>query len=153
LAIQEKTAISVEHLLRRFGETVAVDDILFTVNKGEIFGFLGPNGAGKTTTIKILTTLLTPSSGSASVLEYDVVKDRDKVRNQIGIVFQDPSLDMDLTGRENLRFHGILYKISKVRIRNSSDESPEDIPEEFTKNVPILPQEKYMSNPWVDDDI
>jgi len=117
MALQEKAAIYVEHLQRRFGETVAVDDILFTVNKGEIFGFLGPNGAGKTTTIKILTTLLTPSGGSAKVLEYDVVKDRDKVRNQIGIVFQDPSLDMDLTGRENLRFHGILYKMSEENIK------------------------------------
>lgn len=115
--VQNILAITVENLTRNFGTTIAVNNITFSVKKGEIFGFLGPNGAGKTTTIKILTTLLTPTNGSAKVLEYNVEKDRDLVRNQIGIVFQDPSLDMDLTGRENLRFHGLLYNMPENIIK------------------------------------
>lgn len=105
--------IEIKNLTKKYGEKSAVDNISFEVIEGEVFGFLGPNGAGKTTTINILCTLLQPTSGVASISGYDVTKDRDNVRNSIGIVFQDPSLDGDLTGEENLRFHGMAYNIPK----------------------------------------
>lgn len=107
--------IEVERLHKEFGSLKAVDGISFYVQEGEIFGFLGPNGAGKTTTIKMLTTLLKPTSGKASVAGYSIAENPKEVRKNIGIVFQDPSLDEDLTGRENLEFHAILYKIGKER--------------------------------------
>lgn len=94
-------------------ETLAVDNISVKVKKGEIFGFLGPNGAGKTTTIRMLSTLLKPTKGRASVCGYDVVKEPGKVRRCIGIVFQDPALDEQLTGKENLDFHARIYGLSK----------------------------------------
>ncbi|KYC45764.1 MAG: Trehalose/maltose import ATP-binding protein MalK [Candidatus Methanofastidiosum methylothiophilum] len=105
--------IEIDNLTRKFGDKSAVENISFEVFEGEIFGFLGPNGAGKTTTISILCTLLQPTSGVARISGYDVTKERDNVRNSIGIVFQDPSLDGDLTGEENLRFHGMVYNIPK----------------------------------------
>ena len=105
--------IEIKNLTKKYGDKSAVDNISFEVIEGEVFGFLGPNGAGKTTTINILCTLLQPTSGVASISGYDVTKDRDNVRNSIGIVFQDPSLDGDLTGEENLRFHGMAYNIPK----------------------------------------
>lgn len=105
--------IEIKNLTRKFGDKNAVDDITFEVIEGEIFGFLGPNGAGKTTTISILCTLLEPTNGFATISGYNVAKDRDNVRNSIGIVFQDPSLDGDLTAEENLRFHGMVYNIPK----------------------------------------
>lgn len=105
-------AIETDGLTKKFGDFTAVDDVSFTVKKGEIFGFLGPNGAGKSTTIKMLTTLLYPTSGSAKICGYDVVKERDQVRSSIGIVFQDRSSDWWLTGRENLDFHARMYKLS-----------------------------------------
>jgi ABC-2 type transport system ATP-binding protein len=95
------------------GSLVAVDHISMSVGEGEIFGFLGPNGAGKTTTIKLLSTLLKPTSGHARVAGYDVVREPDKVRRSIGIVFQDPALDDQLTGRENLDFHARIYGLSR----------------------------------------
>ena len=94
-------------------ETLAVDNISVQVEKGEIFGFLGPNGAGKTTTIRMLSTLLKPTEGHASVCGYDVVKEPGEVRRCIGIVFQDPALDEQLTGKENLDFHARIYGLSK----------------------------------------
>lgn len=94
-------------------ETLAVDNISVKVKKGEIFGFLGPNGAGKTTTIRMLSTLLKPTKGRASICGYDVVKEPGKVRRCIGIVFQDPALDEQLTGKENLDFHARIYGLSK----------------------------------------
>jgi ABC-2 type transport system ATP-binding protein len=103
--------IQVVDLVRDYGRFRAVDDISFSVPKGEIFGFLGPNGAGKTTTIKVLCTLLAPTSGTASVAGYDCARDPDRVRAQIGIIFQDPSLDDRLTAEENLYFHSLLYRI------------------------------------------
>ena len=103
--------ITVERLTKKFGEITAVDDVTFSVKKGEIFAFLGPNGAGKTTTIKMLTTMLTPTSGKVSVNGYDPLVDKNKVRQSFGIVFQDPSLDDELTAYENLKFHGVLYKV------------------------------------------
>jgi ABC-2 type transport system ATP-binding protein len=104
--------IEVEELTRKYGETIAVDGIRFQVEAGEIFGFLGPNGAGKTTTIHMLTTLLKPSSGTATIDGHDIVRDRRAVRRTIGLVFQEPSLDEQLTARENLRFHAMLYGMS-----------------------------------------
>ena len=107
--------INVDKLSKTFGTLKAVDKISFKVNEGEIFGLLGPNGAGKTTTIKMLTTLLPPTSGDATVAGYDIRKQQNDVRKSIGIIFQDPSLDDELTGRENLEFHAILYKIGKEK--------------------------------------
>jgi len=103
--------IKVENLVKRFGELVAVNDISFTVAPGEIFGFLGPNGAGKTTTINILCTLSKPTSGRAIINDFDVVRQQSQVRQSIGLVFQDPSLDERLSGLQNLRFHAMVYNI------------------------------------------
>lgn len=104
-------SIEVKNLTKKFGEFVAVNDISFSVKQGIIFAFLGPNGAGKTTTIKMLTTLLSPTSGSASLNEFSLEKSRDGVRKSFGIVFQDPSLDDELTAYENMEFHGVLYGV------------------------------------------
>ncbi len=103
--------IKVENLVKRFGEVVAVDNISFSVAPGEIFGFLGPNGAGKTTTINILCTLSKPTSGKATIDGFDVVRQQSKVRQSIGLVFQDPSLDERLSGLQNLRFHAMVYNM------------------------------------------
>ncbi|MFC2044334.1 ATP-binding cassette domain-containing protein [Chloroflexota bacterium] len=105
--------IEVENLTKHFGQLTAVDTVSFEVPEGEIFGFLGPNGAGKTTTINILCTLLTPTSGRASVKGYDVVKQRNDVRRSIGLVFQEPTLDEYLTAEQNLRFHAYAYGVPK----------------------------------------
>jgi ABC-2 type transport system ATP-binding protein len=105
--------IDVENLTKKFGDFIAVDNISFSVDKGEIFAFLGPNGAGKTTTIKMLTTLLNPTSGKISLDGNDPVKNQYEARCSFGIVFQDPSLDDELTAFENMEFHGILYKVPK----------------------------------------
>ena len=106
-------AIEVRNLVKRFGSIVAVNGISLEIEYGEIFALLGPNGAGKTTTISILATLLKPTSGEAKINGYDVVKEAAKVRQSIGIVFQDPSLDDRLTARENLDIHGRLYHMSR----------------------------------------
>jgi ABC-2 type transport system ATP-binding protein len=107
--------ISVQNLKKYYKDVKAVDDVSFEVNEGEVFGFLGPNGAGKTTTIKMLVTLLRPTEGTAKVVENDIVKNPDKVRNNIGIVFQEPALDDRLTGRENLDFHARMYGMKKEK--------------------------------------
>jgi ABC-2 type transport system ATP-binding protein len=104
-------AIEVEHLVKSFGEIEAVRGVSFTVPPGEVFGFLGPNGAGKSTTINMLCTLATPTSGTARVSGFDVVARRDDVRRHIGLVFQDPTLDLRLTAAQNLRLHAELYGI------------------------------------------
>ncbi len=104
-------AVEVEGLVRRFGDLVAVDGVSFTVARGEVFGFLGPNGAGKTTTINMLCTLLAPTAGSARVNGYDIREQRNEVRESIGLVFQDPSLDDRLTANENLDFHAVIYAV------------------------------------------
>lgn len=101
--------ISTNNLTKKFENLTAVDNLNLNINEGEIFGLLGPNGAGKTTTILMLTTLKLPTSGTATINRYDIVKDSDKVRKSIGIVFQDPSSDEILTGYENLKLHGWLY--------------------------------------------
>jgi len=105
--------IDVENLTKKFGNFIAVDNISFSVDKGEIFAFLGPNGAGKTTTIKMLTTLLNPTSGKISLNGNDPIKNQYEARCSFGIVFQDPSLDDELTAFENMEFHGVLYKVPK----------------------------------------
>lgn len=99
------------NLTRRFGELVAVDKLNISVDIGEIFALLGPNGAGKTTTISMLCTILKPSSGTAKINGFDIVKQANQVRRSIGIVFQDPSVDDRLTGRENLFMHANLYSV------------------------------------------
>ena len=103
--------IEVENLVKKYGDLMAVNNINFTVKPGEIFGFLGPNGAGKTTTINILCTLTKPTSGRASIAGLDVVHQQRQVRQQIGLVFQDPSLDERLSGLQNLRFHALVYSV------------------------------------------
>ena len=108
-------AIEVKNLTKKFDGFTAVDNISFKVKKGEVFGLLGPNGAGKTTTINMLSTLLIPTSGYAKVCGYDIVKERDNVRKNIGIVFQEPALDNKLTGRENLEFHAMMYGMKKEK--------------------------------------
>jgi ABC-2 type transport system ATP-binding protein len=101
--------IETRNLTKKFNGVIAVKSLDLGVQKGEIFGLLGPNGAGKTTTISMLSTVLTPTSGSAEVAGHDIIDERDAVRESIGIVFQDPSLDEELTGYENLDFHARLY--------------------------------------------
>jgi ABC-2 type transport system ATP-binding protein len=108
--------IRVQHLVKKFGDFTAVDNISFDVARGEIFAFLGPNGAGKTTTIKMLTTLLAPTSGTLEIDGLNPARHQHEVRTRFGIVFQDPSLDQDLTDWENMDLHGVLYHVPrKVR--------------------------------------
>jgi len=114
--------IDVRNLTKKFSHFVAVDNVSFQVVKGEIFGFLGPNGAGKTTTINILTTQLQPTEGTAIIDGFDLVLNPANVRQSIGIVFQDPSLDIELTAWENIRFHGMLYNIPDEEIKKRGEE-------------------------------
>jgi ABC-2 type transport system ATP-binding protein len=108
--------IRVQHLIKKFGELTAVNDSSFEVQQGEIFAFLGPNGAGKTTTIKMLTTLLVPTSGIMELDGLNPALQRNEARRRFGIVFQDPSLDSEQTAYENMDLHAVLYKVSrKVR--------------------------------------
>lgn len=114
--------MTVQNLVKKFGNLTAVDGISFHVQKGEIFAFLGPNGAGKTTTIKMLTTLLKPTSGEILIDGHNPAKDQAAVRRTFGIVFQDPSLDDELTAWENLELHGVLYKVPKELRRSRMKE-------------------------------
>jgi ABC-2 type transport system ATP-binding protein len=102
-------AIAIHDLTKLFGTLAAVDHLSLDIEEGEVFGLLGPNGAGKTTTLLMLTTLVPPTSGTATVNGFDIVAEPDRVRKSIGIVFQDPSSDETLTGYENLELHGLLY--------------------------------------------
>ncbi len=115
-------AIQVKNLTKNFNGVVAVDNITFDVDTGELFGLLGPNGAGKTTTINMLSTLLKKTSGSGTVAGFDISKNKNDVRRSIGVVFQEPALDSKLTGRENLEFHSMMYgigkEVRKARIRD-----------------------------------
>ena len=106
--------IEVRNLTKTFGDVHAVDDISFDVARGEIFAFLGPNGAGKTTTIKMLTTLLRPTHGTLTLDGLDPAKHQNEVRQRFGIVFQDPSLDSELTAWENLQLHAVLYHVPRA---------------------------------------
>ena len=115
-------AIDVNSLTKKFGSSKAVDNISFTVEEGEIFGFLGPNGAGKSTTMMILTTLLKPTSGEALVGGYNVVSEAKKVREKIGFVQQEISVDEFLTGRENLYLHARINQIPRNLIKSRIDD-------------------------------
>jgi ABC-2 type transport system ATP-binding protein len=106
--------IETHDLTKTFNGFTAVKSVSISIIKGEIFGFLGPNGAGKTTTIKMLTTLLRPTSGSATIAGADILKQKDEVRRSIGVVFQEPALDTELTGKENLDYHARMYNIGKT---------------------------------------
>jgi ABC-2 type transport system ATP-binding protein len=118
--MKTKVAIETRDLTKKYGDLIAVDKLNLTINYGEIFGLLGPNGAGKTTIISMLCTIINPSSGSATVNGFDILKQSSAVRHSIGIVFQDPSIDDRLTGRENLQLHACLYdmptELAKKRI-------------------------------------
>jgi ABC-2 type transport system ATP-binding protein len=105
--------IEVQDLVKEFGSFAAVAGVSFAVQQGEIFGFLGPNGAGKTTTINMLATLLRPTRGTAVLAGHDVLREPNQVRQAIGMVFQDPSLDDRLTAEENLYFHAMLYNVPR----------------------------------------
>ena len=115
-------AIEAEHLVKHFDDTVAVDDVSFSVPQGTVLGLLGPNGAGKTTTVRMMTTLTTPTSGTARVAGHDVRTDPDGVRRSMGLTGQAATVDELLTGRENLRLIGALYGLPASYVRSASDE-------------------------------
>jgi len=127
--------INTINLTKRYDNLIAVNKVSFSVFKGEIFGFLGPNGAGKTTTIKMLTTLLNPTNGSATISDFDIIKNRDKVRKNIGVVFQEPALDTELTGGENLDYHARMYAINKDKRNERVNAVLELVDLEDKKNV------------------
>ena len=118
----QKQVIEVNGLVKKFGNFVANDNLTFNVSKGEIFGFLGANGAGKTTTIKILCGLLQPTSGKISVAGYDVYKQAEKIKREIGYMSQRFSLYEDLSIRENFRFYGGIYGMSRTAIKEKTSE-------------------------------
>src|SRR3954464_3420890 len=105
--------ITLTNVVKKFDEVVAVNDVSFEVQRGETFAFLGPNGAGKTTTIRMLTTLTRPTSGTIVMDGMDPVAQPTEVRKRFGVVFQDPSLDQDLTAWENMQIHGVLYHVPR----------------------------------------
>jgi ABC-2 type transport system ATP-binding protein len=108
--------IDVVSVTKKFGDFTAVNNISFSVKPGELFGLLGPNGAGKSTTIKMLTTLLRPTAGKLMLNGHDVVKDQDAARKSFGIVFQDPSVDTELTAYENMEIHAVMYGVPKAEV-------------------------------------
>lgn len=114
--VKTESAIETRDLTKKYGSITAVDGLNLTINYGEVFGLLGPNGAGKTTAISMLCTILNPSSGSATVNGFGILKQPADVRRSIGIVFQDPSVDLNLTGRENLKLHSYLYDMPASQI-------------------------------------
>ena len=115
-------AIETVNLTKKFGNFTAVDSVNLQVEEGEIFGLLGPNGAGKSTTISMLCTILKPTSGTAKVNDYDVIQESSGVRKSIGIVFQDPSIDDRLTGRENMEMHADLYDVPRDVMHSRIDD-------------------------------
>lgn len=139
--------LKAEHLTRRFGSFVAVNDVSFEVPKGKVFGFLGPNGSGKSTTIRMLTGLLAPSSGSATMVadagvsgrpgrSLDVVKDTEPWKRRLGYMSQKFSLYLDLTVEENLTFFGSIYGLSRARVSERTQELSARL--QFTKMLPII---------------
>src|ERR1700722_17760367 len=108
--------IDIKNVTKKFGSVTAVDDLSLRVKAGERFALLGPNGAGKSTTIKMLTTLLRPTSGTLLLNGHDVVREQDAARKSFGIVFQDPSVDSEMTAYENMQLHGVLYNIPKDQL-------------------------------------
>ncbi len=119
--MSDRPIIRVERVVKSFGTVTAVNDVSFDVRPGEIFAFLGPNGAGKTTTIKMLTTLLRPTTGSLELDGLDPTTQPTEVRKRFGVVFQDPSLDSDLTAWENMDIHGVLYHVPRHTRRERSE--------------------------------
>lgn len=115
--------VETEALVRRFGKVTAVDRVTFSVRRGEIFGILGPNGAGKTTLIRMLATLLRPDGGRGTVAGWDIQRYPRQVRREIGLVFQEPSLDYRMTAYENLVMHGLLYGMPRRVIRERAAEA------------------------------
>lgn len=142
-----KAIIEVKHLVKRYKKAKenAVDDLTFSVNEGEFFALLGPNGAGKTTTISILTTTLAPTSGKVTIAGYDLEKDASKVRQNTGIIFQKPSLDMNLTAEENVRFHCILYGIYSYAPLYSM--MPQEYRDRLTQLAKVVGIEKEFFKP------
>ncbi|AFK22964.1 ATP-binding cassette domain-containing protein [Pyrococcus sp. ST04] len=134
-------AIEVENLVKKYGDFTAVKGISFKVKKGEIFAFLGPNGAGKTTTVHVLTTLLKPTSGRATVAGHDVVEEPMEVRKKIGIVFQDPSVDRELTAYENMYIHGRIYGLGGKELKEKIEKLLKFVELWQFKNRPV----KYFS--------
>jgi ABC-2 type transport system ATP-binding protein len=120
-------AINVTNLSKKFKKFIAVDNINFKVNDGEIFAFLGPNGAGKSTTIKMMTTISKPTTGSITIAGFNTAKEEKNVRKSIGVIFQDPTLDDDLTAYENLYYHASLYGIPKKEIKNKIEKMLDNI--------------------------
>lgn len=133
--IAQEKIIEVSHLMKKFGDFVANDDLNFDVKKGEIFGFLGANGAGKTTAIKILCGLSSPSSGTARVAGYDVGKNPDKVKERIGYMSQKFSLYNDMTVKENFRFYGGIYGLSAKAIKERTAFFLKKLDMEHTRNT------------------
>ena len=131
-------AIEVEALVKTYGDIEAVRGVSFTVARGEVFGFLGPNGAGKSTTINMLCTLARPTSGTARVSGFDVVGERDDVRRHLGLVFQDPTLDGQLTARQNLRLHAELYGIDPGAISARMDQMLEMVDLADRRDQPVM---------------
>ncbi len=141
------TIIKVENLIKRYKKSSvnAVDGVSFEVKEGEFFAFLGPNGAGKTTTISILTTTLTKTSGEVKIAGYDTEKESSKVRRNVGIIFQNPSLDLNLTAEENIRFHAILYGLYPFRPLYSL--MPESYKRRLNELAEVLDLHKEMYKP------
>ncbi len=121
----ETYAIKTYDLTKRFKNLTAVNKLNIEIEKGELFGMLGPNGAGKTTIIKMLSTIIQPTFGTAEVWGHNILKEKDAVRRNIGIVFQEPSLDLSLTGEENLDFHARMYRLSKEERKRRISEALE----------------------------
>jgi len=131
-------AIDVDELVKSYGDVEAVRGVSFTVAPGEVFGFLGPNGAGKSTTINVLCTLAKPTSGAARVSGFDVVSRRDDVRRHIGLVFQDPTLDVYLTADQNVRLHAELYGIDPGVIPARMEQMLQMVGLDDRRNQPVM---------------
>ncbi|WP_292484595.1 ABC transporter ATP-binding protein [Methanohalobium sp.] len=125
--LDKVNAIEVDSLTKIYKKFTAVDNITFNVNEGEIFAFLGPNGAGKTTSLKILTTILQPTSGNIRVNGYDVLHKKNDVRKSIGVIFQSNSLDEKLTAYENMEYHAVLYRLPKKEIKGRVNKLLENV--------------------------
>ena len=131
-------AIEVDDLVKSYGDVDAIRGVSFTVAPGEVFGFLGPNGAGKSTMINMLCTLAQPTSGAARVSGFDVVTQRDDVRRHIGLVFQDPTLDVHLTAGQNLRLHAELYGIDRGVVGARMDQMLEMVDLADRRDQPVM---------------
>jgi len=129
--------IEVRGLSKNFGNIKAVDNISFDVEEGECFGLLGPNGAGKTTTLKILATVLNPDSGSAKICGYSILENKDEVRANLGMVFEEMSLDIQLTGRDNLDFHACMYHMPREERKRRIAEVLKMVALEDKADVPV----------------